>query len=963
MVHGPAGTPSPVGRKKKMIIIGAAVALAVLAGGALWWALKPAAQHDLGSPEAVSAGEEFAADLVDGDSAVTQRQTVASPDLFHYSFDEEDLAEGADGYPFVANQLVIRTTPEAGLTEAREIADDIGARVVGLNIFLDQYQLLLDEAVAQDDLTALGDEVSQRSGVAAAEENLVTAMGPAEAGGEWAGAWGPALGPDSAGNWGMQALGAPAIWEYADAHEGELAPTTVGVVDAFYKKQWHADLAPDPTSLLPSGEADEDSSTHGLHVSGTIATRHDRPTGIRGVAPNAELSYASTGEIRGDHGGFWGWAGDKVGLIDRVSTDTALTFVVESGAKVVNMSFGATSSEEGRKAQEGDEAVQEKMAQWADDRAEALNGLLERHDFLAVSAAGNDSCIEEEIGNEERVAPCTVVGSFDAGNELKGAAQRTPLGNRLIVVGATTPADGGFEIGWFSNGNADVAAPGTDILSAVADDGYDLKTGTSMAAPHVSGLAVALFGADPQLTAAEAKKLIVGTANAAPAARWDGQDDEKTSAPIANGAAAFQIALMTAEMDEGPRKGFIDQVSSGAVTASDTELPAPLLGTWCAPGENGDGQADCFDLQGHLAEQGGGVQVVVTPDDPTGRESISSTVVLCEEGSCDERDERVQLRYFPPGAVSDAGSGSPAHDVSYPRIAEVAWGEGGNPVMGEPYRLTLGAEGTFPELPFASEERPSLADEALDGAWRPAAGSAPGGVIIRGDDVFRTSGQTEKIFQVTPDDDGTAFVDVIAAGYSSCAAEVGSACAPLGRAIPAGTPAAIPGSYGIADVPDRDRIWNAQSGELLVREPLPSAADFPAELRGEWCAKNDSEECFSVEALLESTPTAFVSGTSDSEEVQGAKDFSLCLVDDLGSGECTTAASQFLRYFPVGTEWDCAEAGRKGELPYGFTSCDPDFTAEHDPSEPRLIVLPNHQHDKQYVDSVPLYRTGDGAGQ
>ena len=158
---------------------------------------------------------------------------------------------------------------------------------------------------------------------------------------------GTGSGPDGAGNWGMQALGAPAIWEYADAHEGELAPTTVGVVDAFYKKQWHADLARSHLAAA-LGEADEDSSTHGLHVSGTIATRHDREPEIRGVAPNAELSYASTGEIRGDHGGFRGWAGDKVGLIDRVCDRHGADLRGRiKGAKVVEtLSFGATSSEE-----------------------------------------------------------------------------------------------------------------------------------------------------------------------------------------------------------------------------------------------------------------------------------------------------------------------------------------------------------------------------------------------------------------------------------------------------------------------------------------------------------------------------------------------------------------------------------------------------------------------------------------
>src|SRR5699024_6754784 len=140
-----------------------------------------------------------------------------------------------------------------------------------------------------------------------------------------------------AGNWGMQAIGAPVIWDYADAHPGALADATVGVVDSFHRDWWHKDLEPDPRAFLPSGAKGDDTSAHGLHVSGTIATRQDQQTGVRGVAPNGHLVISTAGEIRGDDA-FLSWAGDKLGLADRVSVDQALTFVVESGAKVVNMS-------------------------------------------------------------------------------------------------------------------------------------------------------------------------------------------------------------------------------------------------------------------------------------------------------------------------------------------------------------------------------------------------------------------------------------------------------------------------------------------------------------------------------------------------------------------------------------------------------------------------------------------------
>jgi subtilisin family serine protease len=59
----------------------------------------------------------------------------------------------------------------------------------------------------------------------------------------------------------------------------------------------------------------------------------------------------------------------------------------------------------------------------------------------------------------------------------------------LFSVGAVGPAGGGWDIAPFSNGRAQVVAPGVDVLSASPGGGWALMSGTSMATPHAAGVA------------------------------------------------------------------------------------------------------------------------------------------------------------------------------------------------------------------------------------------------------------------------------------------------------------------------------------------------------------------------------------------------------------------------------------------------------------------------------------------
>jgi hypothetical protein len=168
----------------------------------------------------------------------------------------------------------------------------------------------------------------------------------------------------------------------------------------------------------------------------------------------------------------------------------------------------------------------------------------------------------------------------------------------------------------------------------------------------------------------------------------------------------------------------------------------------------------------------------------------------------------------------------------------------------------------------------------------------------------------------------------------------GTACTPAGPA-PEGTGTTSPAP-------------TSSEPSAAPTSAAPVVEGFPDELQGKWCSE-DGKTCFSASELLAEHPQAFVQSTDPSYKVKGATDFSICLARDMGADSCTTAASMFLRYFPQGVEWNCDAFAAEGRLD-GFTSCRADTVVAHDMTKDRLIILPNHQQDTEYIDSVPMYR-------
>jgi subtilisin family serine protease len=219
-----------------------------------------------------------------------------------------------------------------------------------------------------------------------------------------------------------------------------------------------------------SGAGDGDRQGHGTHCAGTIFGRDVDGTRI-GVAGG--VSKALVGKVLGDDGG-----GDS-DMIFR-----GIAWALQEGADVISMSLGFDFP--------GlvDDLVNRRR--WPVDLAtsaalEAYRGNLRMFDALMgmvraraafdegtilCAAAGNESRREE---NED----------FEIAVSLPAAAEG------VVSVGALARGEGGagFTVAPFSNTFPQLSAPGVDVLSAKAGGGLRSLSGTSMATPHVAGVA------------------------------------------------------------------------------------------------------------------------------------------------------------------------------------------------------------------------------------------------------------------------------------------------------------------------------------------------------------------------------------------------------------------------------------------------------------------------------------------
>ena len=203
--------------------------------------------------------------------------------------------------------------------------------------------------------------------------------------------------------------------------------------------QDHPDLTENIISCVASGyETCEDGHGHGTHVAGTIAANGK----IIGVAPGASLIVV---KVCSDNG--WCLGDDIAAGIKRA---------VDNGANIISMSFGGSSMSSVEK--------------------EAIDDAVEKG-VLLVAAAGNEGSKEDTIGYPGAYVKVIAVGAIDSTENVPDFSSRGINDGDYIV----------------EEREVEFGAPGVSVESTFNDGCYQVWSGTSMATPHVAGLAAKLW--------------------------------------------------------------------------------------------------------------------------------------------------------------------------------------------------------------------------------------------------------------------------------------------------------------------------------------------------------------------------------------------------------------------------------------------------------------------------------------
>lgn len=443
---------------------------------------------------------------------------------------EITIATNKDGVSYVENQIAVMF--EDGVSESRrkQLIQSVNGTVIGEMDTLDMLQIQVT-AKNYEELTQKCEQLMQYEEVLDAaidyvteEEEVIDDPFCAQEE-EYALSWQKFGGR----NWWLKAIEAPKAWNYRD----QLQECKVGIVDVgFYVN--HEDLAgsiADYKSVTDSPMDASRKSAHGTHVAGIIGAQANNGVGIAGINPKAKLYLRSTCD-------------EKTGYQTTSSTYAAVADLVENqGVKVINLSMGR-------------QIALEKVPATAKTAAKVIGKLLDKgYDFLLVQSAGNNG-VDSVLNGK--------FSSITADTEVDGHTIEEIQAHKIIVGNMTedkklyhylrTTSDGQHLEGGSNYGeNVDIVAPGKSIYSCGAVKNgvsyYQNKTGTSMAAPMVTGVASLIWSADPTLTAAEVKQILLEQTDVV--ATSDFLNDTVESYRVVNAKLAVRAALgLSAEEKE-----------------------------------------------------------------------------------------------------------------------------------------------------------------------------------------------------------------------------------------------------------------------------------------------------------------------------------------------------------------------------------------------------------------------------
>jgi subtilisin family serine protease len=203
--------------------------------------------------------------------------------------------------------------------------------------------------------------------------------------------------------------------------------------------------------------------SHGTHVAGIIGAERNNHIGVDGIADNILIMPIVATTAVGDE--------------RDMDIANAIRYAVDNGAVIINMSFSKLYSSDKKKV---DVAIH-----YAED-----------NNVLIIHAAGNDGVDIDSVSNYHY--PIVIYSDGKRAKNFITVGWNRPLFDYRL---AHPNSDYGYT-------NVDLFAPGSDIYSTTPNNTYDEKSGSSMSAPVVTGVAALLLSYFPSLTIYQVKDVL-----------------------------------------------------------------------------------------------------------------------------------------------------------------------------------------------------------------------------------------------------------------------------------------------------------------------------------------------------------------------------------------------------------------------------------------------------------------------
>lgn len=260
--------------------------------------------------------------------------------------------------------------------------------------------------------------------------------------------------------WGMFSIAAAGVTDSAWNSAKGSPSVPVAIIDTGIDQN-HPDLSAKIIAQRNCSDSPDpdDHYGHGTHVAGIVGAVTNNGEGVAGVGYNTSLINAKG--LNDSGSGYYSWIAD------------CITWAADAGARVINLSLGGTS---------GSTTLRNAIVYAKNKGA------------IIVCAAGNS-------GTTQRHYPAYY--------------------SECIAVASTDNNDRKSSFSTYGSSWVDVAAPGGNIYSTLPnhansfdDQNYGYLSGTSMATPHVAGLAGLLFGLNTSLSDGQVRSFIEQNADA-----------------------------------------------------------------------------------------------------------------------------------------------------------------------------------------------------------------------------------------------------------------------------------------------------------------------------------------------------------------------------------------------------------------------------------------------------------------